>query len=340
MEISFRCPSCRIKLGVEVEYAGRRMYCPKCEEKITIPNAGLGTWTTLGDYRLQKVVGEGSSGSVYLAQDRSMEKEVAVKVFKKELSQNPVFLEKFQREIKTIARLAHPNIVAAYKAGTDHDYRYLVMEYVSGGTVEDHVIRHGVFEEKEALKITMLVAQSLDYAWTKEHLLHLDLKPENLMLDHNGAVKVTDLGIARCVRDFDTELSDQISGTPAYMSPEQATGETDLDFRSDLFSLGGTLYFMLTGKNPFGDIGVSETLDRVVNEETENPKNLNPKISDRTVKLINKMMNKDQGKRHHSWQELTNHLKTDLNSEPEPKRLIIRKHPTEPRIRLTSPEDK
>ena len=338
MEISFRCPSCRVKLGVEVEYAGRRMYCPKCEEKVTIPNAGLGTWTTLGEFRLQKVVGEGSSGSVYLSTDRSMERDVAVKVFKPELSSNSVFLEKFQREIKTIARLAHPNIVTAYKAGQDHNYHYLVMEYISGGTVEDRVIRHGSVPEKEALTMALLVAQSLDYAWNKEKLLHLDLKPENLMLDHNGTVKITDLGIARCLRDFELSSNQEVSGTPAFMSPEQAMGEPDLDVRSDIFSLGSTLYFTLTGEMPFGDGTINEVLDKVVNEQAPPANKVNANISSRTTALLDKMMHKEARYRHQSWRELIGDLKRELMAEPEINTLNLRKHQTEPRIKIKTPK--
>jgi eukaryotic-like serine/threonine-protein kinase len=339
MEISFRCPSCRVKLGVEVQYAGRSMYCPKCEEKVTIPQAGLGTWTTLGEYRLQKVVGEGSSGSVYLAQDRNMERDVAVKVFKPELTKDPIFLKKFLHEIKIIARLTHPNIVTAYKAGEDHNYHYLVMEYISGGTIEDHVIRHGVLDEKDALKIALLTAQALDYAWHKEQILHLDLKPENLMLNQNGMVKITDLGIARCLKDFDYEHTQEVSGTPAYMSPEQATG-TSLDLRSDLFSLGGTLYFMLTGKAPFGNANVKDTLDRVINQELLCPKVFNKNLSEKTARLVKKMMHKDKSKRHQSWRDLVTNLKEELHSEPQDKKLLIRKHPTEPRIKLKTSNQK
>lgn len=334
MEISFRCPSCRVKLGVEVEYAGRRMYCPKCEEKITIPKAGLGTWTTLGDCRLSKVLGEGTSGTVYLARERSMEREVAIKVFKPELSRNPIFLEKFQREIKNIARLTHPNIVTAYKAGSEHHYYFLVMEYVSGGTVEDRIIRHGYFSEKDTLAIALLVSQALDYAWEKEKLLHLDLKPENLMLDQNGTVKITDLGIARCLNEFEMETQEEISGTPAFMSPEQAEGHSDLDLRSDIFSLGSTLYYMLTGQHPFGAGTILETLEKVVYSPVQPPKTFNGSISNRMTELLEYMMHKDRNKRPQTWQELITSLKKYLAAEPEGKQLIIRKFPTEPRIRL------
>ena len=334
MEISFRCPSCRVKLGVEVEYAGRRMYCPNCEEKITIPKAGLGTWTTLGGCRLNKVVGEGSSGSVYLARERSMEREVAIKVFKPELSRNPIFLEKFQREIKNIARLTHPNIVTAYKAGSEHDYYFLVMEYVSGGTIEDRIIRHGFFSEKDTMTIALLVAQALDYAWQKEKLLHLDLKPENLLRDQNGTVKITDLGIARCLNEFEMETQEEISGTPAFMSPEQAEGFSDLDYRSDIFSLGSTLYYMLTGKHPFGAGTIHETLEKVVNEPALEPKTFNGSVTTRMTELLNSMMHKDPDKRPQNWQELIGTLKKFLVAVPEGKQLIIHKFPTEPRIRL------
>lgn len=336
MEITFRCTSCRAKLGVEVEYGGRRMYCPMCGEKITIPKAGLGTWTTLGGCRLNKVVGEGSSGSVYLATERSMEREVAIKVFKPELSRNPTFLDKFQREIKNIARLAHPNIVRAYRAGSENEYHFLIMEYVSAGTVEDRIIRHGHFNENEALTITLLIAQALDYAWQKEGLLHLDLKPENLMLDHNGNVKITDLGIARCVHEFENETETEITGTPAFMSPEQAEGYTDLDFRSDIFSLGSTLYYMLTAKHPFGKDSILKTLDKVVNQEIVPPENLNSSISQETSLLLEDMMRKDRCERPQDWHDIILSLKEILAADSNTTQINMNKFPTEPRIHINT----
>ena len=339
MEITFRCTSCRVKLGVEVEYAGKRMYCPMCGEKITIPKAGLGTWTTLGGCRLNKIVGEGSSGSVYLATERSMEREVAIKVFKPELSQNSTFLEKFKREIKNIARLAHPNIVRAYRAGSENEYHFLIMEYISAGTIEDRIIRHGYFTEKEALTITLLTSQALDYAWQKEGLLHLDLKPENLMLDHNGNVKITDLGIARCVHEFQYETETEITGTPAFMSPEQAGGFMDLDFRSDIFSLGATLYYMLTAKNPFDGESILEIMEKVINQEILPPENFNSSISKETSLLLKSMMKKDRYERPQDWHDIIITLKEQLASS-DTKQINMNKFPTEPRIHINTKSPK
>jgi eukaryotic-like serine/threonine-protein kinase len=334
MEISFRCPACRVKLGVDVEYAGRPMYCPKCDDKITIPKAGIGNWSTLGDFRLQKIIGEGSTGTVYLAIERSMEREVALKIFKPEMSKNPVLLEKFLTEVKTIARLNHPSIVTAYKAGEDSGYYYLAMNYISEGTLEDRVEKHGPMSEKDALTAALLISQALDYAWEKEKLLHLDIKPENLMLDQNGLVKITDLGIARCLKEFDYTDSQDVSGTPAFMSPEQAAGKQDLDLRSDIFSLGGTLYYLLTGKAPFGKASVADMLHRVINQEIVDPCSYKKDISKGTVAIIKKMMMKDRKKRIQSWKELSDLIREKINAGPDSRKLIIKRHPTEPAIRI------
>lgn len=335
MEISFKCNACRVKLGVDVVYAGRSMYCPKCEAKIQIPKAGLGTWSTLGDFRLIKEIGEGSSGKVYLVKQISMDRELALKILNPEISAKPELLDQFYNEVKIIAKLIHPNIVTAFKAGEDSGYHYLAMTYVPGGTLEDYVLINGPIQEKQALSYALSCAQGLQYAWEKERILHLDIKPENLMLDKNGKLKIADLGIARSLNDPSDD--NRVVGTPAYMSPEQVMGSSDLDSRSDIFSLGGTIYYLLTGKAPFGSGSVKEILKRVANQELVDPRTHNKKISQGTVDLLNKMMTKNRKKRISSWSELIDHLKFHIESDPEEKKIRVKRPPTEGRIRIKLP---
>jgi serine/threonine protein kinase len=334
MEISFRCTSCRAKLGVDVIYAGRSMFCPQCEETITIPNAGIGKWSTLGDFRLIEMIGEGSTGKVYLARQNSMDREVALKVLNPHLSSNPEKLEDFFKEVKIIARLTHPNIVTALHAGRDGEYHYLAMNYIAGGTLEELVDKEGPLREQDALKYIMLCAQALEYAWNKEDILHLDLKPDNIMLNKSGQIKVTDLGIARCLKDFNID-PDKIQGTPAYMSPEQASGVADLDVRSDIFSLGATLYFLLTGKKPFGKGNVKEILERVISDDICDPQEHNEFLAEKTIDLIYDMMKKDRNERVSSWHDLIERFKECLSDDFSDKQLILKKHKTDPRIKLS-----
>jgi eukaryotic-like serine/threonine-protein kinase len=313
MEITFKCSSCKAKLAVDVKYAGLLMYCPRCEDKITIPLAGIGNWSTLGDFRIIRAIGEGSTGKVYLARQNSMNREVALKVLNPQFSTNTDKLKEFYKEVKIIARLTHPHIVTALKAGSDGQYHYLAMSYISGGTLEDLVNKNGQLHEKTALKYMLLCAQALEYAWHKERILHLDLKPENIMLDKNGLIKVTDLGIARCLNEVDD--SQQIKGTPAFMSPEQTKSSVGLDQRSDIFSLGGTLYFLLTGKKPFGEGSVEEILNRVKTKEVIAPTCHNHKLSQNITDLIRAMMHKDLTQRIPSWPECTIQIKKCINNE-------------------------
>ena len=339
MEISFKCSSCRVKLGVDVVYAGRSMYCPQCQEKIQIPKAGLGTWSTLGDFRLIEEIGVGSTGKVYLVKQVSMDRELALKILNPEISAKPEFLEQFYKEVKIIAKLIHPNIVTAFKAGEDSGYHYLAMTYVPGGTVEDHILENGPLPEKDALSNTLECALGLEYAWEKERILHLDIKPENLMLDKKGKIKIADLGIARCLNDM-MENENRVVGTPAFMSPEQASGSSDLDCRSDIFSLGGTLYFMLTGKTPFGKGSVKEILQRVTNQDLIDPRTYNKDISSGVVDLLNKMMSKNRSDRFSSWSHLIEHLRYLIAAEPEDKRIRVKRPPTESKIRIKIPSKK
>jgi len=301
---------------VDVEFSGRSLYCPECNSKVRIPNAGLGTWSTLDDFRLLEVIGCGGSGIVYLAEQRSMKREVAVKILHPELSSSEKFIEKFYREIKVTARLTHPNIVTAFKAGEDNGYHYLAMSYIPKGTLEDCVINDGPLPEAQALSMLLPVAYALAYAWDKEKLLHLDIKPENLLMGSDGQLKVTDLGIARCLNESVQMPVGEISGTPAFMSPEQAQGKVDLDVRSDIFSLGSTLYFMLTGEFPFAQGGVKEILRRVIKEKAPDP-NTYREVTSGTVKLLKKMMEKDRRKRVESWSELALLMKKCLRPETQ-----------------------
>ena len=339
MEISFKCSSCRVKLGVDVVYAGRCMYCPQCEEKIQIPKAGLGTWSTLGDFRLIKEIGEGTTGKVYLVKQISMDRELALKILNPEISANPELLNQFYKEIKIVAKLIHPNIVTAFKAGEDSGYHYLAMTYVESGTLEDHIIENGPLPEKVALSTALSCAQGLQYAWEKERILHLDIKPENLMLDKKGNVKIADLGIARCLNDL-MDDNTKIVGTPMYMSPEQAVGEKDLDSRSDIFSLGGTLYYMLTGKTPFGKGNIKVILDRVLNQNLVDPRSYNKAISPSTFDLLKKMMAKNRRQRISSWSDLIDNLKYHIASDPDDKTIRVKRPPTESKIRIKIPSKK
>lgn len=223
----------------------------------------------IGNYEICDRLGAGGMGTVYKARHRRMRRVVAIKILSREVDKSETFIKRFQREVEAVARLNHPNIVAAYDADEGPVGHYLVMEFVNGQDLASIVRQNGPLPIAEALACIIQAARALDYAH-KQNIIHRDIKPANLLRDTSGIVKVADLGLARFEEARDTISEDTspltqagtIMGTVDYMSPEQALGLADVDHRADIYSLGCTLYFLLAGKAPFAGSSVMATLLR------------------------------------------------------------------------------
>ncbi|MGH7585742.1 MAG: serine/threonine-protein kinase, partial [Gemmatimonadales bacterium] len=205
-------------------------------------------------YELGAELGRGGMGVVLLARDRVLDREVAVKVIHPQLADHGALIDRFLAEARTVARLRHPNIVAIHEAGEAEGLLYFVMDRVAGGTLRDRLQRDGRLPTEEAARITADLADALDAA-ARAGVVHRDMKPENVLLEAGtGRALLVDFGIARLQ---ESEGRREITGagmavgTPAYMSPEQATGDDDVDPRSDLYALGVVAYEMLAGTPPF-----------------------------------------------------------------------------------------
>ncbi len=204
-------------------------------------------------YQILQKLGKGSMGIVYKAKQLSVDRVVAIKVLLDALAQNKEFIKRFEREAKIAAKLSHNNVVNAIDAGEVNGHYYFVMEYVEGPTIKDFLDQNRTFEETEALRIVLAIAEALKHA-NQRGLIHRDIKPENVILTRDGAVKLADLGLARLTDDEKWGLAEagMAIGTPYYISPEQVRGQTNVDIRADIYSLGATLYHMVTGKVPYG----------------------------------------------------------------------------------------
>ena len=203
-------------------------------------------------YEIIERLGKGSMGLVFKARQTSVDRIVAVKVLLDTLAQNKEFIKRFEREAKIAAKLQHNNIVNAIDAGEVDGNHYFVMEYVEGATIKDELDKNKVFDEKVALKIVIAVAEAMKHAHERG-LIHRDIKPENVILTKDGNVKLADLGLARLTADEKWAMSEagMAIGTPYYISPEQVRGQVDVDIRADIYSLGATLYHMVTGRVPY-----------------------------------------------------------------------------------------
>ncbi len=257
-------------------------------------------------YELQELIGGGGMADVYKAQDKLLDRAVAVKILHQQYANDAEFVEKFRREATAAAKLAHPNIVNIYDVGEDGGSQYIVMEYVSGPTLKEVIQQKGCLEPIEAVRIAKEIASALESAH-RNNLVHCDIKPHNILVMPDGHIKVTDFGIARAVSASTMTYSGSVMGSVHYFSPEQAKG-TVITTKSDVYSLGVVLYEMLTGQLPFnGETSVSIALKHL-QEEPVPIRQINPSIPPVLEAIVQKAMSKDPADRPNSTE-----LYADLN---------------------------
>jgi eukaryotic-like serine/threonine-protein kinase len=242
-------------------------------------------------YKLMEKLGQGAMGTVYKAKQVRMERWVAIKVLQPELAANMTIKQRFLQEARASARLNHPNVITGIDAGEVEGLCYFAMEYVEGKTLQQLVKERGAMDERQALDAILQVAKALEHA-EKLSLVHRDVKPDNIMITRDRQVKLLDLGLAKVRSGEDVGSTKGMAvGTPNYISPEQAMGRQDIDTRSDIYSLGVTLYFTLTSRVPFE--GPPEVvMYRHIHEPPPHPKNFRPDLQETTATLIYSMMAK------------------------------------------------
>ena len=264
-------------------------------------------------YEILAKLGEGAMGAVYKARNSSNGTVVALKVLDQELSQDPEFITRFLREARNAAKLKkHENIVEAYNFGEEKGIYYFAMEFIEGKSLAEILYNKGKIEEKTALNITMQVAKALFHAY-KFKIVHRDIKPENILISMEGKVKLCDLGLAKDLSQDCYRTKEGVTlGTACYASPEQASASKNLDIRSDIYSLGITLYQMIVGEVPFDAPNPMQIAQLHIHEPIPNLEEKNPSLSLGTIHLLKKMTAKKPQERHQSPQELIQDLQTIL----------------------------
>ena len=263
-----------------------------------------------GRYEIQAVVGTGGMAVVYRAWDKIEKRTVAIKVLRPEYEQDAEFVRRFSREAEAAAKMSHENIVNLLDVGKDNDMRYIVMEYVPGKTLKDLIRERGRIAPDTAVRMVIRILAAVDHAH-KNGIVHRDIKPQNILVDAKGKVKVADFGIARLKTAQTTRVDDKQNsalGSVHYFSPEQASGEV-ADEKSDLYSVGVVLYEMLTGQVPFdGDTAVSVALKHV-SEEPRSMRELNPAISRALDEVVMRALAKDGARRYQTAAEFAGDLR-------------------------------
>ena len=274
-----------------------------------------GKQVVIGPYEMIGKIGQGGMGEVYKARVQGTGAVVAMKILPARFAADREFVARFHREAEIACKLDHPNIVRAIEASEDRGHHYFVMEYVEGESVWDRLKRENIIPEAEALRMIRKVAMALQHAF-RSGLVHRDVKPDNIFLASDGEVKLGDMGMAKETDQEVTRITQTraIVGTPYYMAPEQARA-SHVDHRCDIYSLGATLYHMVTGQVPFEGTSALAIINQHLHEELPYPADINDDLTDEVCDLISKMMAKDPDDRYQTPLEFIHDLDLVIQGE-------------------------
>ena len=297
--VTTACPSCQNIIDVTGLEPGDNITCPYCAHE-------FGITRQFGHFLLQRLLGAGGMGAVYLGQDVTLNRTVAVKVLRPELVSDQKFMATFLREAEITASLNHPNIVQVYAFGQHEDVYYLVVEYISGGSLDDRITNRGRITELEGIEIGIAVARGLQCALDRGGLIHRDIKPGNILFNANNTPKVVDFGLSLSYETTD-HFNGEIWGTPYYVAPEKLERRPE-DFRSDLYSLGATLFHAISGRPPYEGEDPNEVAMKHLSGSVVSLKAFVPDISDQTTYAVSRAMARQPEDRYESYAEFIEQL--------------------------------
>jgi serine/threonine protein kinase len=314
---------------------------PVTSSQKTPPNASSGNkpgeegdlqpGTMLGNYQIEKILGRGGMGAVYLAKHAKLERKYAVKTMSRQLSTKEAFVGRFYREAKAMAKIEHPNVVKCYDVDESNGMHYVVMELIDGQSMQDWMKQLKTLSIADAVLVTILCAEALKHAHSL-NMVHRDIKPDNILVTRKGEVKVSDLGLAKSLDDEEMSLTQSGTGlgTPYYMAPEQARNAKHVDGRCDIYALGGTLYHFLTGGYPFK---ADSTVELIMEKEKgifKRASLTNKQVPERLDLIIDKCMAKKPEHRYSTCEELIRDLEnlgvagTSLSFINSPDKVVAR----------------
>jgi serine/threonine protein kinase len=300
----FRC-HCGEEFNVTGYPIGYKFACPTCHAfcNITAQEEELRRGMLLGDFIVENRIARGGMGIVYKGKQISLDRWVAIKVLKPSLANNENFIQRFSSEARTAAQIIHNNVVQTYYVGRDNNIFFIAMEYVDGKTVRKLIRENDGVPEAQAIDILLQASEGLKKAHER-NILHRDIKPDNLMVNKQGDVKVTDFGLAvDLLESKKEERLKKLEGSPHYMSPEQAV-RGEVSFSSDIYSLGATLYYMVTSVPPFTGNTPAAIIAKHVTDYPRSPREINPELSKGLCNLLQTMMAKRPEERFSNMEEV------------------------------------
>jgi serine/threonine protein kinase len=290
--VTAACASCQNIIDVTGLEPGDGITCPYCNHEFTLTRQ-------FGNFLLEKQLGAGGMGAVYLGQDTTLNRVVAVKVLRPELVSDQKFMSTFLREAEITASLNHPNIVQVYAFGQHEEVYYMVVEYISGGSLDDRIMNLGRITELEGIEIGIAVARGLECALQRGGLIHRDIKPGNILFNANNTPKVVDFGLSLSFETTD-HFDGEIWGTPYYVAPEKLERQPE-DFRSDLYSLGATLFHAISGRPPYEGEDPNDVAMKHLSGNVVSLKAFVPDISDQMSYAVSKAMARYPEDRYESY---------------------------------------
>ncbi|MBM4402878.1 MAG: protein kinase [Candidatus Cloacimonetes bacterium] len=271
-------------------------------------------------YKVLSLLGKGGMGEVYKGTDEQLGREVAIKALSPSLTQDSSFVNRFRKEAQVQAKLIHPNIVSLFALVEEFGTYYMIMEYAGGRTLREIIRSTGPIPEQRAIQILTQILNALQFAHECS-IIHRDIKPTNIILDTNDRVKILDFGIAKIVGEKGMTATGQNVGTVIYMSPEQIKTPREVDHRTDIYSLGVTFFEMLSGRVPYNINTDSDfaIMNEVVNQPIPDPRQYYPHISDQTVAVLFRMLDKNPAARFGTCSEVMDALRYGIPSHQDPR---------------------
>ncbi len=326
------CPSCGGAIDVSGELPFAQIYCPHCGE-------GMRARRIFNNFELVELIGEGGMGSVYKAYDHSLERMVALKVLRREMSAKDEERVKIEQEARVTASVNHPHVVRLYSFGEADGQFYLAMELVEKGSLDDLMSIQTRVPEAQVLEIGAQIAQGLEAA-AEKGLIHRDVKPGNILFADAHTTKIVDFGLARVLEE-EAEARGEIWGTPYYIAPERLNYEPE-DFRSDIYSLGGTLFHAIAGRPPYEAESASMVALKQLKSQPVSLEAFAPDVAPETAYVINRMLEKNPDDRYSSYAELVEHLEFARNKvleaserRPGAKREVVKLESSKTKLYVT-----